>query len=104
VFSGSRNPVSRRTGQQITISQNDAFVELKEYEKKIRQEGIVESFPKYANERSDCSSYKRSGDLGFFGRGAMQRPFEDAAFLLNKDEMSSIVSTDSGLHLLYRIA
>lgn len=34
----------------------------------------------------------------------MQRPFEDAAFLLNKDEMSSIVSTDSGLHLLYRIA
>jgi NIMA-interacting peptidyl-prolyl cis-trans isomerase 1 len=68
------------------------------------EEGVVESFPKYAAARSDCSSFQRSGDLGFFGPGMMQRPFEEAAFRLQKDEMSSIVSTDSGYHLIYRIA
>ena len=57
-----------------------------------------------AAERSDCSSFKNNGDLGFFGRGMMQKPFEDSSFGLNVGEMSSIVSTDSGYHLIYRIA
>lgn len=57
-----------------------------------------------AAERSDCSSCKNNGDLGSFGRGAMQKPFEDASFGLNVGEMSGIVSTDSGYHLIYRIA
>ena len=77
--------------------------ELKEYEAKIRQEGIESAFPKYAQERSDCSSFSRNGDLGFFGRGQMQKPFEDASFALKVGEMSSVVSTDSGYHLIYRI-
>ena len=57
-----------------------------------------------AAERSDCSSCRNNGDLGFFGRGQMQKPFEDASFGLNVGEMSGIVSTDSGYHLIYRIA
>lgn len=86
------------------MSPEDALIELQQYERVIRSEGVVESFAKHAGERSDCSSYRQSGDLGFFGRGMMQQPFEDAAFALQKDEMSSIVSTDSGYHLIYRIA
>jgi hypothetical protein len=43
-------------------------------------------------------------DLGFFGRGMMQKAFEDASFGLRVGEMSQIVSTDSGYHLIYRIA
>jgi parvulin-like peptidyl-prolyl isomerase len=100
---GSRNPVSRRTGQQVTISPDEAMAELKQYEKRIREGGVSETFPVCAKERSDCSSYSRNGDLGHFGRGQMQRPFEDASFALGVGEMSGIVSTDSGLHLIYRI-
>ena len=35
------------------------------------------TFQELASEVSDCSSAKRGGDLGPFGRGAMQRPFEE---------------------------
>jgi parvulin-like peptidyl-prolyl isomerase len=101
---GSRNPVSRRTGKQVTLAPTDAMKELQMYEQKIMAEGVTESFPKYALQRSDCSSFKQNGDLGFFGPGQMQRPFEEASFALKKDEMSKIVSTDSGYHLIYRIA
>lgn len=100
---GSRNPVSRRTGQQVTISPDEAMEELKQYEKRIQEGGVSETFPVCAKERSDCSSYSRNGDLGHFGRGQMQRPFEDASFALGVGEMSGIVLTDSGLHLIYRI-
>jgi NIMA-interacting peptidyl-prolyl cis-trans isomerase 1 len=96
--------VSRRTGEQVTLSPPEAMAELRQYEALILQEGIDEAFPKYAYERSDCSSYKQKGDLGMFGRGMMQQPFEEASFGLRVGEMSGIVSTDSGYHLIYRIA
>lgn len=81
------------------------MAELKDYEAKIRNEGsVADSFPKYASHRSDCSSFRNNGDLGFFGQGMMQQPFEEASFALQVGEMSGIVSTDSGYHLIYRIA
>mmetsp|Transcript_41067 Transcript_41067/g.60281 ORF Transcript_41067/g.60281 Transcript_41067/m.60281 type:complete len:117 (+) Transcript_41067:91-441(+) len=101
---GSRNPVSRRTGKQVTLSPQDALAELESYQHKIRSEGVGELFPRFALERSDCSSHANNGDLGFFGRGQMQRPFEEAAFGLDVGQMSQICSTDSGYHLIYRIA
>ena len=66
---GSRNPVSRRTGEQVTLSPQDALAELQSYEAGIKAEGVHSAFPKYASERSDCSSCRNMGDLGFFGRG-----------------------------------
>jgi NIMA-interacting peptidyl-prolyl cis-trans isomerase 1 len=65
---------------------------------------IAKPNPLTLKERSDCSSFKQNGDLGSFERGMMQKPFEDAAFALQPGQMSSIVSTDSGYHLIYRIA
>jgi parvulin-like peptidyl-prolyl isomerase len=102
---GSRNPVSRRTGQTVTLSPEDALRELQAYEAKIHDgQNVHEDFPKYAKERSDCSSFARNGDLGDFGPGEMQQPFEEASFALQPGQMSGIVSTDSGYHLIYRIA
>lgn len=56
-----------------------------------------------AQKYSDCSSAKRGGDLGPFVRGSMQKPFEEAAFDLNVGELSGIVETESGLHIIERI-
>lgn len=60
------------------------------------------SFAELAQKYSDCSSARRGGDLGPFGRGTMQKPFEEAAFALKVGELSEPVDTDSGVHIIMR--
>lgn len=60
------------------------------------------TFEELASQYSDCSSAKRGGDLGPFGRGQMQKPFEDASYALNVGELSEPVWTDSGVHIILR--
>ncbi|KAG8064173.1 hypothetical protein GUJ93_ZPchr0004g39912 [Zizania palustris] len=62
------------------------------------------NFADLAARHSDCSSARRGGDLGTFGRKQMQKPFEDATFALRVGEMSDIVDTDSGVHIILRTA
>ncbi|KAH0992177.1 hypothetical protein GBA52_003660 [Prunus armeniaca] len=59
-------------------------------------------FDDLASRYSDCSSAKRGGDLGPFGKGQMQKPFEEATFALKVGEISDIVDTDSGVHIIMR--
>jgi len=59
-------------------------------------------FQAIAQTDSDCSSAKRGGDLGHFGRGQMQKPFEEAAYGLKVGELSGVVDTDSGVHIVLR--
>lgn len=73
-----------------------------EHKKRI-ESGEVD-FGELARTESDCGSAQNGGDLGFFGRGQMQKPFEDAAFQLNVGEMCGPVYTESGIHLIKRIA
>uniref|UniRef100_A0A3P8SUX9 Peptidyl-prolyl cis-trans isomerase n=1 Tax=Amphiprion percula TaxID=161767 RepID=A0A3P8SUX9_AMPPE len=61
-----------------------------------------EKFESLASQFSDCSSAKKGGDLGPFGRGQMQKPFEDASFALKVGDMSGPVFTDSGVHIILR--
>lgn len=96
---GSRNPSSWRENK-ITRSKEEAINILKGHEARIRAKEI--SLGDLARTESDCPSARKAGDLGFFGHGEMQKEFEQAAFALQPGEMSSVVETASGVHLIER--
>jgi len=97
--SGSRRPASWKE-PNITRSKEDAIDMLKGYEQQIKSG--QKSLGDLAMSESDCSSARKRGDLGYFGKGQMQKEFEDAAFALKPGEISGIVETASGVHLIER--
>lgn len=63
-----------------------------------------ESFSNIAKEVSICPSKNRGGDLGTFSRGKMIKEFENAAFVLQKGQISPIVKTKFGYHIIKRLS
>ena len=60
-----------------------------------------ETFAEVAQKNSqDPGSASSGGDLDFFARGAMVKPFEDAAFSMKKGEISGVVASDFGFHII----
>lgn len=103
--SKSRNPISRRTGGSVTISKEEAIREIEGIMASLRSSPKLDSsFREMASARSDCGSFQKGGDLGWFSRGQMQKPFEDASFGLEVGQLSGVVDSDSGIHVIYRIA
>lgn len=96
----SRRPASWKS-PKITRSKEEAVKILKGFRERIASGEV--KFQDLARKESDCSSAKNGGDLGPFGRGVMQKEFEDAAFALEVGQMSDIVMTQSGAHIILRI-
>ena len=59
-----------------------------------------EDFAKVAREESDDGSAAEGGDLGCFQRGRMVKPFEDAAYSMNPGQISDLVTTQYGFHVI----
>jgi peptidyl-prolyl cis-trans isomerase NIMA-interacting 1 len=95
----SRRPASWREAE-ITRSKAEARTIIDGY--KARIDKGEASLGELALTESDCSSARKRGDLGYFGKGDMQKEFEDAAFALQPGDISGVVETASGLHLIQR--
>lgn len=83
-----------------------AHINIKtEKEATIALERLIkgEKFSKIAKEVSICPSKKRGGDLGFFSRGKMVKEFEKTAFSLHKGQISPIIKTKFGYHIIKRL-
>jgi peptidyl-prolyl cis-trans isomerase NIMA-interacting 1 len=96
----SRRPSSWKE-TNITRTKEEAINLLKGYEEQIKSG--KKSLGELARSESDDSSARKDGDLGFFGKNMMQKEFENAVFALKPGEISGIVETDSGVHLIERI-
>ena len=67
----------------------------------LQQQVNPDNFAEMAREHSDCPSATAGGDLGWFRRGDMVKQFEEAAFSLSTGDISDVVATQFGFHLIF---
>lgn len=83
------------------VSAAHILVKTEKEAKDIKEEILMgKSFAEMAKKHSSCPSGKKGGDLGWFGRGQMVKPFEDVAFSAKKGDLAGPVKTEFGWHLI----
>ena len=91
---------SMRAPENITRTKEEARVFAEELLQRVKDGA---DFQELAKEFSDGPSSVNGGVLSPFGRGKMMPAFEEAAFALDKGEVSGIVETDFGFHIIKRL-
>ena len=101
------NNVERRASHILIAAGKDAPATERDNAKTLAQslrdtlQKSPQQFAELAKKHSqDPGSAAKGGDLDFFGRGAMVKPFEDAAYALKKGEISPLVETEFGYHII----
>ena len=77
-----------------------AFEKIRAIRERIVKDGA--DFAEEAKKNSDCPSGQEGGSLGWFGRGMMVPEFDKVAFEMKKGEVSDIVTTQFGFHIIYK--
>ncbi len=97
----------RRASHILITASKDATPEDRKKARAIADALLIQvrkapdTFADLARKNSqDPGSAPNGGDLDFFGRGAMVKPFEDAAFSLKKGEISDVIESDFGYHII----
>ena len=98
---GSRNPNDSLRNKPITRSKEEAIANIEKFRGEIKS---MEDWDRIAQEYSECRSATSGGDLGFFGPGDMQKQFEEAAYATQVGQVSGLVDSDSGIHIILRLA
>lgn len=88
--------------QHILVKGSDdaALDKIKAIRERIVSGGA--DFAEEAKKNSDCPSGQGGGSLGWFGRGMMVPEFDKVAFEMKKGEVSGVVSTQFGYHIIYK--
>jgi len=95
-----KTPEERRARHILLAGDDDAKAK-QDADAAMARVNSGESFEQLAQELSqDPGSASQGGDLGFFGRGLMDKAFEDAAYQLKIGEVSSVIKSEFGYHII----
>jgi peptidyl-prolyl cis-trans isomerase SurA len=110
-----RCPVEKAHARHILVrfkggKRSDASVKRTREQAKLRAAELLQQlktgadFAELARTASEDGSAKRGGDIGTQGRGSLALPFEQALFALQPGELSGIVETEFGYHIIERMS
>jgi parvulin-like peptidyl-prolyl isomerase len=92
MYKGSARSTASRSQEEATSQIQDLKAQL----------DAGADFGELAKQHSDCPSSRKGGDLGTFGRSQMVPAFEQSAFGMEIGQVSGVVETDFGYHIIKR--